>query len=138
VPDFFAFENTLRNGAFVAAGDVTGDGFADIAFGGGPNGAPRVRLFDGKALLAAAPFTSLDDIGSAQRANFFAGDPSLRGGVRLALRDADGDGRADLATGSGEGEPSAVRLYRSGTLLAGGSPAADQTLDPFGSVLADG
>jgi hypothetical protein len=138
VPDFFAFENTLRNGAFVAVGDVTGDGFADIAFGGGPNGAPRVRLFDGKALLAAAPFTSLDDIGSAQRANFFAGDPSLRGGVRLALRDADGDGRADLLTGSGEGEPSAVRLYRSGTLLAGGSPAADQTLDPFGSVLADG
>lgn len=56
LPDFFAFENTLRNGAFVASGDVTGDGAADLAFGGGLGGAPRVRLFDGAALLAGRVF----------------------------------------------------------------------------------
>src|SRR5262249_54277025 len=33
-PDFFVFEQTLRNGAFVAAGDVDGDGFADLVAGG--------------------------------------------------------------------------------------------------------
>src|SRR5207248_2608109 len=42
VPGFFAFDQfdsiTLRNGVYVAAGDVNGDGFADVAFGGGPGG----------------------------------------------------------------------------------------------------
>ena len=28
--DFFAFESTLRNGAYVTAGDVNGDGYADM------------------------------------------------------------------------------------------------------------
>ena len=118
---------------------MTGDGVAEVAFGGGPGGAPRVRLFDGTALLAAGPFTNLDEVGSAQEANFFAGDSDLRGGVRLALRDADGDGRADLVTGSGEGEASRVRVYLGPNLLANPTPAADQDLDPFGgAVLADG
>ncbi len=145
--NFFAFEATLRNGAFVAAGDLTGepggfDGVADIAFGGGPGGAPRGRVFDGKALLAAGPFGSLDEVGTAQQANFFAGDPSLRGGVRLALRDVNADGNADLVTGSGEGEPSRVRVFLAGsgaTPFASQSPSADQDLDPFaGAVLPGG
>jgi hypothetical protein len=137
VPDFFAFESTLRNGAFVAAGDVTGDGIADLAFGAGPGGAPRVRVFDGRALLAAGSFANLDDIGAAQRANFFAGDAALRGGVRVAFKDTTGDGRSDLVTGSGEREPSRVRVYPTATVLAGGGEA-DQTLDPFGAELANG
>ena len=138
VGDFFAFEDTLRNGAFVAAGDVTGDGRADIAFGGGPGGAPRVRLFDGKALLSAPAFSNVDAIaGAAQKANFFAGDVNLRGSVRLALHDFDGNGAADLAAGSGAGEPSRVRVYTAATLLAGAA-APDVDLDPFGAVLANG
>jgi hypothetical protein len=138
VGDFFAFEDTLRNGAFVAAGDVTADGHAEVAFGGGPGGAPRVRLFDGQALLAAPAFSNVDAIaGSAQRANFFAGDVNLRGGVRLALHDLDADARADLATGSGAAESSHVRIYKSATLLAG-ADSADLDLDPFGTVLANG
>ena len=139
VGDFFAFEDTLRNGAFVAVGDTTGDGRADLAFGGGPGGAPRVRVFDGAKLLAAGAFTSLDDVDeTAQVANFFAGDDTLRGGVRLAFRDADADRRADLLTGSGVNEPSRVRVYLSATLLGSATPAPDQELDPFGAPLAEG
>jgi hypothetical protein len=42
-------------------------------------------------------------------------------------------------TGSGEGEPCRVRVYRAETLLADPTLAADQDLDPFGGVvLADG
>jgi CSLREA domain-containing protein len=138
VPDFFAFEPSLRNGAFVAAGDVTGDGFAELAFGGGPGGAPRVRVFDGAGLLTAGPFASLDDVPSAQRNNFFAGDSSLRGGVRLTMRDVDGHGQVDLVTGSGEGEPSRVCVYLAASLLTNASPMADQVLDPFGTTLPNG
>jgi hypothetical protein len=122
----------------VAAGDVTGDGRADVAFGGGPGGAPRVRLFDGKALLAAPSFSNVDDVaGTAQKANFFAGDVNLRGGVRLALRDLDGNGAADLAAGSGAGEQSHVRVFNAATLLAG-TTTPDADVDPFGAVLANG
>jgi uncharacterized delta-60 repeat protein len=140
LPDFFAFEDGLRNGAFVTAGDLTGDGQADLFFGAGPGGAPRVRVFDAAKLLAAGSFSNLDTIAStAQVANFFAGDTSSRGGVRLAVRDADGDDKADLLAGSGEGEPASVRVYKGLTLLTSATPTADQALDPFGgATLANG
>jgi uncharacterized delta-60 repeat protein len=138
VPDFFAFEPGVRNGAFVSAGDVNGDGFADLAFGGGPDGAPRVRVVSGKAMLAAGSFSTLDQLtGTAQLDNFFAGDPSSRGGVRVALRDVDGDGKADLTVGSGQGEAGKVQVFSDSSLLKG-NPQPSQTLDPFGAVLSDG
>ena len=41
---------------------------------------------------------------SAPVANFFVdGDTTTRGGVRVTALDADGDARADLVVGSGEG-----------------------------------
>ena len=76
-------------------------------------------------------------IPAAQLANFFAGDSDSRGGVHLAFKDVDGDGSADLVTGSGEGEPSHMHVFKSATLLSG-STTPDQDLDPFAAVLADG
>ena len=52
VNDFFVFEQTLRNGVFVAAGDVDGAGKADVVLGGGPGGGPRVLVISGQALLS--------------------------------------------------------------------------------------
>jgi len=140
VGDFFAFEQSLRNGAFVSAGDLDGDGAAELFFGGGPDGSPRVRVVDGKGLIARPP-ASLDDpsAGGLLRADFFAGDANLRGGVSVSARDVDADGKADLVTASGKGEPGKVRVYKSVALRAGGSPAPDQELDLFsGAVLANG
>jgi hypothetical protein len=117
---------------------VDGDGFADLAFGGGPDGAPRVRIVSGKGLMSAGPFASLDAVAGVQLSNFFAGDPANRGGVRLTMRDANDDGRADLLIGSGAGEASRVRLLYSANLLQGQTDAAVQELDPFAETLAAG
>ncbi|OWK39911.1 RTX toxin [Fimbriiglobus ruber] len=89
VADFFAFDSSLRDGAYVTAGDLNGDGFDDLIFGGGPTGGPRVLALAGASLTG--PGGSVVTITS-----YFAGDSSLRAGVRLAAKDVDGDGKADL------------------------------------------
>jgi hypothetical protein len=59
--------------------------------------------------------------------------------VRVAARDLSGDATVDLIVGSGQGEPGRVRVYQTATVLAGGPPAADQELAPFGDdPLIDG
>jgi len=83
VADFFAFEDTVRTGATVAVGDVDGDGVADLLFGAGPGGGPRVREYSGAALFAGgANFGNLDGApAGSQRRDEFVGDPAGRGGV---------------------------------------------------------
>jgi hypothetical protein len=139
IGDFFAFPGsdaiTLRNGVFVAAGDVNGDGFADLIFGGGPGGAPRVFILSGARIAA-------NDVAGAQAtpiANFFvAGNASDRGGARVAAKDADSDAKADVVIGSGEGAPSRVRVYLGANFLSSGEPATFQDLEPFGGATLAG
>jgi hypothetical protein len=143
VGDFFAFggsdAQTLRNGVFVAAGDVDGDGFADLIAGGGPGGGPRVLTISGKTLTGTGAGTGADAAQAAPLMNFFvAGNSSDRGGVRLAAVDADGDNKADVAVGSGEGLASRVRVYLGKNVTGTGEPATSQDLDPFGTTLAGG
>ena len=73
----------------VAAGDVDGDGRADIITGAGPGGGPHVRVFSGVDLH--------------ELASFYAFDPTFAGGVSVAAGDIDGDGHSDIITGAGPG-----------------------------------
>lgn len=147
VTDFLAFEESVRNGAFVGVGDIDGDGFADLIFGGGPTGGPRVRVASGKLLLSVAGLTTLDAAAASkaglQIANFNAGDAATRGGVRVTARDLDMDNRAELVVGSGDGLAAQVLVYKGANVVANGNaaagPAIDQTLTPFGGgALANG
>jgi hypothetical protein len=135
IGDFFAFDAALRNGAYVAIGDVDGDGFGDLIFGAGPGGAPRLLTISGKALLQQGSVAAI----AAPLSNFFvAGNVADRGGVRPAVMNADGDNKADVAVGTGEGSVSKVRVYL-GKNFGGAEPTNFQDLDPFGgTVLADG
>ncbi|QEL19474.1 M36 family metallopeptidase [Limnoglobus roseus] len=120
--DFFLFEQTLRNGVFITAGDLNGDGFEELIAGGGPGGGPRVFALDGKELI---------DNRQVVAANFFAGDPNNRGGVRVAAADVDGDGRADILAGTGPGTASHVTRYLGSKITASGQPPVDADDDYF-------
>jgi glucose/arabinose dehydrogenase len=123
--DFFAFEQTLRNGTFVAAGDVNADGFADLVAGGGPGGGPRVFILDGKSLIQNGSQT-LIPVG-----NYFAGDPASRNGVRVAVKSIDNDALADVVAAVGN----RITAYRGATIIAiMGSPPATLDFDAFAGI----
>ena len=126
VPDFFSFESTLRNGVYLAVGDVNGDYENDVVFGAGPGGGPRVLIVSGQDLLGKGSAAAID----APIANFFAGDPSNRGGIRVGVKNLDGDQYADVVTGAGQGGGSGVSTYL-GKNLSTNTATEDFSFDAF-------
>jgi hypothetical protein len=124
-PDFFVFEQTLRNGVYIAGGDINGDGFAEVIAGGGPGGGPRIFALSGKDLVNSNGATQ------TQLANFFAGDTNNRGGIRLVVRNLDGDDRADIVTGSGVGAGTRVTGYLGKNIPVNGTPSNEFAFDAF-------
>jgi subtilisin-like proprotein convertase family protein len=108
IGDFFLFEEALRNGAYVAVGDVNGDGFADLIGGAGPGGGPRVLILDAQTMLQRGSGAAL----ATPLFNDFLGDIANRGGVRVAAKNLNNDRFTDLLVGSGEGGGSRVEAYR--------------------------
>jgi hypothetical protein len=92
--------NTLNDGATVSIDAVPpGGGGRYIALGNTDAG-PR-----GEVIIAGGQFESpqvqVFDSSGALELGFYAYDPRFRGGVRLAVCDLDGDGRAEIVTASG-------------------------------------
>ena len=73
------------------------------------------------------------------QADFFVnGDTDSRTGIRVATKDVDGDAKADVIVGSGEGQAAQIRVYAGKTVTGRTEPAPLQDLDPFGLVLTEG
>jgi FG-GAP-like repeat/FG-GAP repeat len=122
VSDFFAFDPKLRNGAFLAVGDLNGDGFGDLVLGSGDGGGPRVLALSGKALTSTGDTVAVAD--------FFAGDPRTRAGVRVAIKHSGTANAAELYTADATGIGARVRAYSQAS-LATGTPSPSQEFDGF-------
>ena len=93
---FLALAPGSLRGLFVAAGDVNGDGRADIIVSAA-TGNSRVKVIDGSKI------NQVDGNGrisaSALLGSFFAYPPGFAGGVTVGAGDVNGDGRTDIITG---------------------------------------
>jgi GDSL-like Lipase/Acylhydrolase family/FG-GAP repeat len=91
---FFAYHPAFGGGVHVAAGDLDGDGRAELITGAGPGGGPHVRILRRDA---GGVFTAVAD--------FFAYVPAFQGGVFVATAGAQ------VLTGAGPGGGPHVRGF---------------------------
>lgn len=96
IRSFRAYTKDINGGVFVAAGDVNGDGQAEIVTGAGKTASPTVNVFSrrGKKL-----------------STFYAYDKKFRGGVRVAVGDIVGNATAEIVTAPGPGGGPHVRIF---------------------------
>ncbi len=105
----------------MSAGDIDGDGKADVITGGtAPARGPHVKVFDGTGAVLQS---------------FLAYDPSFAGGVTVSSVDVTGDGKADIITSSQVNGVQPPKAF-DGTTLAeipvsfNGLPASPRTPPP--------
>ena len=94
---FFAFAPAFQGGANVAVGNVDGEPGDELVVGAAAGGGPHVRVFDPRT--------------GAERLSFFAFPDGGRLGVSVAAADLDGDGRAEIVTGPGDGGGPVLRVF---------------------------
>lgn len=98
----------FRGGLWVAAGDMNGDGLADIAVGADLGLSPHVKVFSGR--------------GQPELASFYAYEPGFVGGVRVAMGDLNRDGYDDIVTAPGAGAGPHVAMFDGRSLTFGQGP----------------
>ncbi len=95
-PGFFALDGKFTKGAYIACGDVNGDGKDEMLIAADSGGGPHVTVHkkDGSIL-----------------ANFFAYDANFRRGIRVATADLFGDGVEEILTVPATGSDSHVQVF---------------------------
>jgi hypothetical protein len=111
---FYAYAPAFSGGVYVAAGDLNGDGHADIVTGAGAGSGPHVKAIDGSK-LGQLQFDS-EPANGALLASFFAYDPAFNGGVRVAVGVANSANALDIITGAGPGGGPHVKAFSSPSL----------------------
>ena len=106
IRSFYAYDPKFMGGVTISAGDINGDGVADIVTGAASGAASHVKVFSGT--------------NNAVLRSFLAYDAGFKGGVTVAVGDVDGDGKADIITGAGAGGGPNVKVFSGadGTKLA--------------------
>lgn len=94
---WYAYDASFTGGIDVAAGDVDGDGVAEIITAPQAGGGPHVKIFkaDGKLFK-----------------EFFAYDLNFTGGIHVTAADMDGDGKAEIITAPASRGGPHVRVFK--------------------------
>jgi hypothetical protein len=101
---FLVYDPGFRNGVFVAAADLLGDGRAEILTSADAGGGPHLRVWTGS--------------GADTGVSFFAYDPAFTGGVRVAAGPVGG--APAIVTGAGAGGGPHVGLFTGAGAPVGG------------------
>jgi len=122
---FLAYPATFRGGVRVAAGDLDGDGIAEIVTAPGPGTStgpgPLIKVFDLRGKL---------------KNQFMAYMPAFRGGVSVAVGNWDGNGKMGIVTGAGPGGGPHVRVFDRTGAVAGQFFAYDRSVTTGVNVAA--
>ena len=114
IASFYALDPVFRGGLRVAAGDVNGDGAADVVVVAGPGGGPEVAGFSGKSIVAGSPTRLFSD--------FYAFDPNLRIGYFVTVADTNADGFGDVVVSAGFGGGPRVSVFDGKQLVTANQP----------------
>lgn len=93
---FFAYKKSFRGGIDVALGDLDDNGSPEIVVSVSSGSSPYIRVFDRNFVL---------------RYQFLAYPSEFQGGVNIAVADLEGDGRAEIIAGAGNGGGPQVRIF---------------------------
>ncbi len=135
---FFAFNSSLRDGAYLAIGDVLGNGQQDLILSPGAGGPAEVEVLSGSQLLNDGAVQAI-----ANPVSMFtpSGLGSSGAGLRVAVAASDVGDQVNVVVGTGRDEPGLVNVYP-GTGFTSGTttePTGGQLLSPFSDVaLTDG
>jgi hypothetical protein len=102
ITQFFAYGLQFNVGAFVAVGDVNGDGDLDLITGASA-GNPHVKVYNGAAFVNGS-FNNNNPDASLMN-SFFAYDLQFNVGAAVAAADFEGTGKFDILTGASVGSP---------------------------------
>jgi hypothetical protein len=123
------YPDSFIGGVFVAAGDVNGDGWIDVITSPGSGRASEIKVWKNRVGVSSAEG---DPIGNDPIESFLAFGSSFRGGATVAAGDLNGDGKAEIVVGNGEGMSPTVRVFdatKFGT--TSGVPVRLREIKPF-------